>query len=59
MNTNSSYNPISCGNFTNSDFLLYDMEATKNTSQINLKLPAKLVLMAEEYAEYYGYSNVQ
>lgn len=35
------------------------MEVAKNTSQINLKLPSKLVSMAEEYAEYYGYSNVQ
>lgn len=31
----------------------------KNTSQINLKLPSKLICVAEEYADYYGYSNVQ
>ncbi len=35
------------------------MEIAKNTSQINLKLPSKLVFMAEEYAVYYGYANVQ
>ena len=35
------------------------MAFAKNNSQINLKLPSKLICMAEEYADYYGYSNVQ
>lgn len=35
------------------------MAIGKNTNQINLKLPSKLVSVAEEYADYYGYSNVQ
>jgi Arc/MetJ-type ribon-helix-helix transcriptional regulator len=35
------------------------MEIGKNTSQINLKLPSRLASMAKDYAEYYGFSNVQ
>jgi len=35
------------------------MKKITNNSQINLKLPSKLVMVAEEYAEYHGYSNVQ
>jgi Arc/MetJ-type ribon-helix-helix transcriptional regulator len=31
----------------------------KNNTQINLKLPFKLMELAEEYADSYGYTNVQ
>lgn len=35
------------------------MVSVTNTSQINLKLPQKLISLAEEYVQNYGYTNVQ